>query len=85
MISVLELRNKDHDFYDHANIELPHLLEDEDDSFESWFEQYSDYDNEEDILNSLYDWIPYCLAQLMSDYGFDMNKFGYFYFKLKRL
>lgn len=80
MISVLELKDKDHDFYDHANSELGHLLQDEDDSFEKWFDQYSDYESEEDILNSLFDWIPYCLAKLMHDYGFDMNKYGYFKF-----
>jgi len=81
MISVLELKNNDHYFFDHAKSELGHLLQDEDDSFESWFEQYSDYSTAEDILNSLYDWVPYCLAQLMFNYGFDMNKFGYFNFK----
>lgn len=83
MISILELRNKNHDFYDHAKNELGHLLRDEDDSFENWFDQYSDYGNEdeEDMISSLNDWIPYCLADLIHKYGFDINKYGHFNFK----
>lgn len=80
--SVLELRNKQHTFFDIANDDLAHLRQNEDDWIENWFEMYKEFNEneEEDMLRSLHDLIPYCLAQKMYEHGFDMNKYGYFSF-----
>jgi len=80
--SVLELRNPEHTFFKWVNDELAHIRQGEDDYIENWFDQYKDYgeEHEEDMLNSLWDWIPFCLSQKMYEYGFDMNKYGYFNF-----
>ncbi len=82
--SILDLRNSEHPFFEWLNQELPHLLYDEDDCFSGWFEQYRDYEDkhEEDMLSSLHDWIPYCMAEKIVEYGFNLNKYGYFNFSL---
>lgn len=80
--SVLKLRDPNNKFYEWIRNELPHLLDGESDSYEDWFSQYVDYteEHEEDMLSSMHDWIPYVLAQKMHEYGFNMNKYGYFTF-----
>jgi hypothetical protein len=78
--SILELRDPNHPFFEWIRQELPHLLSDDRDCFESWFTGYVDWEDseEQDMLSDLHDWIPYCLAQKLYEYGFDLQKYGYF-------